>query len=134
MFKSTLTVPLLKEAGLRPAISLLNNQRRRLAKGLVEMPDQAGGGAHVEGESMLAVRLRKDLEVEEKRERNFLPINPQKAEAKVYILEKKEVLKVTQIMDECLILWMDGSRLEDGRVSCAVVLKEGKEKWGAERH
>jgi hypothetical protein len=134
MFKSTPTVPLLKEAGLRPAISLLNNRRRRFAKRLAEMPDQAGGGALVEGESTLAVRLRKDLGVEGKREMNFLPINPQKAKAKVYVLEKKEALKVAQITDEGLILWMDGSRLEDGRVECAVVWKEGEEKWEAERH
>jgi ribonuclease HI len=75
----------------------------------------------VEGESTLAVRLRKDLGVEGKRETNFLPINPQRAEAKVYVLEKKEALKVAQITDEGLILWTDGSRLEDGRVGCAVV-------------
>jgi hypothetical protein len=85
------------------------------------MPDHAGGGAWVEGESTLAVRLRKDLGVEGKRETNFLPIIPQRAGAKVFILEKKESLKVAQLTDKSLIHWMDGSRLENGRVRCAVV-------------
>ena len=49
MFKSTPTVALLKEAGLRSAISLLNNRRRRFAKRLAEMPNQAGGGVLLEG-------------------------------------------------------------------------------------
>jgi hypothetical protein len=98
------------------------------------MPDQAGAGALVEGESTLAVRLKKDLGVEVKRETNFLPINPQRAYVKVYVMEKKEALKVTQITDEGLILCTDESRLEDSRVGCAVVSKEGEENWEAKRH
>jgi hypothetical protein len=39
MFKSTPIVPLVKEAGLRPAVSLLNNRTRQFAKRLIEMPD-----------------------------------------------------------------------------------------------
>jgi hypothetical protein len=134
LFRSTPTVLLFKEAGLRAAISLLNHRRRRFAKRLAEMPDQAERGALVEGESTLAVRLRKDLGIKGKRETNFLPINPQKAEARVYILGKKNALKVAQTTDKGLILWMDGSRLEHGRVWCAVVWKWGEEKWEGERH
>jgi hypothetical protein len=111
IFRSTPKVPLLKEAGLQLAISLFNNWRRRFATRLAKMPDQAGGGALVEGESTLAVRLRKDIGIKGKRETNFLPVNPQKAEARVYGIGKKKVLKVTQTTDEGLILWTDGSRL-----------------------
>jgi hypothetical protein len=62
---------------------------------------------------MLAVRLRKHLGVEGKRETNFLPINPQNANAEVYVLNKMEMLKVAQTTDHGLILWTDRSRLED---------------------
>jgi hypothetical protein len=98
------------------------------------MPDQAGGGALVEGESTLAVRLRKDLAVEGKRETNFLPINGQKVEVKVYVLEKEKALKVAQTTDEGLILWTNRPRLEAGRVGCAMVGKVEEDNWGGERH
>jgi hypothetical protein len=82
----------------------------------------------VEGKSTLAVRLRKDFGVEGKRETNFLPITPPKAEVKVYILEKKAALEIAQITDNGLILWSVRSRLDDGRVGIAMVWKEGEEK------
>jgi hypothetical protein len=98
------------------------------------MQDQAGGGVLVEGESSLAVRLTKDLRIEGKRETNFLPINPQKAEVKLFILQKKAVLKVAHITDQDLILWTDRSRLEDGRVRCVLIWKEEEERWEVEWH
>jgi hypothetical protein len=74
------------------------------------MPNQAGGGVLLEGESRLATRLRKDIGVEGKRETKFLPNYPQEAYAKVYILGKKEALKAAHTTSEGLILWTDGSR------------------------
>jgi hypothetical protein len=40
MFNSSPAVPLVKEAGLRPAVSLLNNRVRQFGKSLAEMPDR----------------------------------------------------------------------------------------------
>jgi hypothetical protein len=80
---------------------------------------------------VLPLEFTLHLGVEGKRKTNFRPINPQKAKAKVYVLEKKEALKVVQITDKGLIHWRNKSRLEDGRVGCEVVWKEGEEKWKA---
>jgi hypothetical protein len=53
-----------KEAGLRPAVSLRNNRVRQFAKQLAEMPDRKGGGEILVGSRNLAVRLRKSIGIE----------------------------------------------------------------------
>jgi ribonuclease HI len=132
MFKSSPTVPLVKEAGLRPAISLLNNRTRIFAKRLAEMPDGKGGGECMLGESKLARRLRKSIGIEGRGEQNTLPEFEAQANAKVDILDKKEALKYAHTREEGLILWTDGSRLKNKQVGSAVVWKEGEE-WREEK-
>jgi hypothetical protein len=83
MFQSSPTVPLVKEAGLRPAVSLLNNRVRQFAKRLAEMPDGKGGCLILVGISKLAVRLRKSIRIKGRGERNTLPEFKLLADAKV---------------------------------------------------
>jgi hypothetical protein len=113
MFMSSPTVSLVKEAGLRLAVLLLNNRVRQFAKRLAEMPDGNGGGEILVGSSNLAARLRKSIRIEGRREQNTLPEFELLAEAKVYILDKKEALKFAETREEGLIFWTDGSRLEN---------------------
>jgi hypothetical protein len=122
MFRTTAIFPLIKEAGFRPAISLLNNRRRRFAKQLIGMPDGHGEGHIIEGESDLAKRLRGCLGIKGKVEQNTLLEYEAKAEAKVFISEKKQALKEANVTSHGLVYWTDGSRFDDGRVGCAVVL------------
>jgi ribonuclease HI len=131
MFKSSPTVPLVKEAGLRPAVSLLNNRVRRFAKRLAEMPDGRGGGECLVGESKLAGRLRNAIGIKGRGEQNTLSRDNLRADAKVFILDKKQALKFAHTRDEGLILWTDGSRLENKRVGSAVVWQERGE-WKEE--
>ena len=49
-----------------------------------------------------------------------------------YDLKKKEALQVTHTTDEGQIVLTDRSRLEHERVRCAIVWKEGEEKWKGE--
>jgi hypothetical protein len=122
--KSSPTVPLVKEVGLRPAISLLNNRVRRFAKRLAEMPDGIGGGDCMVGNSRLAKRLRESIGIEGRGEQNTLPEFELQADAKVYILDKEKALKYAHTREEGLILWTDGSRLENEQVGSAMVWKE----------
>jgi hypothetical protein len=136
MFRTTPLVPLVKEAAFRPAVSPLNLRRRRFAKHFIEMPDGHGGGHIMEGESGLAKRLRKCLNIRGKVEQNTLPEYKVKAEAKVIICEKKQVLKEANVVssEDGLVYWTDGSRFDDGRVGCAVVWREQEGgEWRSER-
>ena len=116
MFRTTSIVLSNKEAGLRPAKSVLNNRQWRFVKRLVKMPDDYGGGKIVKGESKLAKRLRRCLGVKGKVEENTLLGHNLKADVKVLILEKKKNLKELHVPKDWLPYWTDGSRLEDRRV------------------
>jgi hypothetical protein len=78
----------------------------------------------VQADSTLAVRQRIDSAVKGKRETNFILINPQKVEAKVYIMGKNTAHMATQTTGKGHILWTGTSTLEEGTVGCAVVWKE----------
>jgi hypothetical protein len=79
------------------------------------------------------MKLKRCLGVNGKVEENTLLEYVLKAEAKIEILDKKNALKEVHVPKDQLVYWTDGSRLDDMRVGCAVVWKEGNE-WRNERY
>jgi hypothetical protein len=92
------------------------------------MPEGTRGGECMVRNSKLARRLRMSMEIEEKGEHNTIPEFELQVDARVYILDKEEVLKYVHTREKGHIPWAAGLRLEHKEEGSAVVWKEG-EMW-----
>ena len=131
-FRTTPQGVLMNDAGLRPAVALLNSWVRCYKLRQMMMPDAQGGGRilelrrnvlqRVEGNNQL---IMEDKPFERRSyERTTLPTENSRLKGKVIIKDEKQAMKEAKIEREGLVFWTDGLRKEDEWVGCAVVWEE----------
>jgi len=139
-FRTTPQGALMNDAGLRPAVSLLNNRVRRYKVRQMMMPDAQGRGKcldirrnvlqKVEGIDEL---IPEDKPFERRSyKRTTLPTEKRRLKGKVIIQEAEQALEEAKLERDGLVLWTDGLRKEDEWVGCAVVWEEGG-RWNKRR-
>jgi len=139
-FRTTPQGVLINDAGLRPAVALLNNRVRQYKLRQMMMPDAQGGGRMLEVRRNVLRRVEgiDELIPEDKPferrsyERTTLPTDKRCLKGKVIIQEEEQALKEAKLERDGLVLWTDGSRKEDEWVRCAVVWEE-EGRWKKRR-
>jgi hypothetical protein len=143
MLRTTPIGPLVKEAGLRPADSLLANRQRRYATRAFELPEGNPLGDGVRNSSdvksifgRLSRSAKTDLQHQFSRqeviEATRIPPSIESITASV-IIESREAAENTAVsMTEhnTRCLWTDGSRDQHGHISAAIVWLEDNEWTG----
>jgi ribonuclease HI len=143
MLRTTPISPLVKEAGLRPADSLLANRQRRYATRAFELPEGNPLGDGVRNSSdvksifgRLSQSTKTDLQYQfsgqEVIETTRIPASVESITASV-IIEPREraentAMSVTEPNTRCI--WTDGSRDQNGNVGAAIVWQERNEWTG----
>jgi ribonuclease HI len=143
MLRTTPTGPLVKEAWLRPADSLLANRQRRYATRAFELPEGNPLGDGVRNSSdvksifgRLSRSAKTDLQHQfsglEVIETTRIPPSIESIAASV-IIESREAAENTAVSltePNTRCLWTDGSRDQDGNVGAAIVWQEQNEWTG----
>jgi ribonuclease HI len=132
-FQSIPLGPLLVEAGMTPAIPLLNYRQSRHAQRLLGMPCDSPGPQEIldiEGSPLAQHLSMASLLPEGCTEPTFLAQNMIFPGIVLSEWDLEDALATalawTDLEDTA---WTDGSRLEDGRVGCSVVWKEEGRRW-----
>jgi len=139
-FSTTHQGALMNDAGLRPAMALLNNRVRRSKLRQMMMPNAQGGGKmldiwrnvlqRVEGIDEL---IPEDKPFERRSyERTTLPTEKRRLKGEVIIHYEEQAVVEAKLERDGLVLWTYGLRKEDEWVGCAVVWKEGG-RWNKRR-
>jgi len=134
-FRTTNLGALSMESGLRPATNQLENRQRRFGLRLLSLPEGEKARGIVSAQTAIGKRLASALSYTwTETERTVLLEEPESFDAKLVQEEREEAKREAERERPGLVLFTDGSRLENEATGYAVAWKNGQTWEGIKTH
>jgi len=133
-FRTTKLGALSMESGLRPAVAQLEYRQRRFGLRLLSLPRGDRARELAGARTAVGRRLATALAYSGRMEETVLLEDPETLDAELIEQEEDEAKKAAEKERQGLVMFTDGSRMEDGAAGYAVAWKNGQTWKGIKTH